>query len=221
MYDRGIGVLLILRGPGRLRRRPGARRAREPPRPLPHDLRRRRHRAAAVARGRVAAPARPRRGRRRSATRSSPRSPTTPPTNRSAPIRTARYKYMRRFDDEHPGRVLANVDDGLTKDVLLAAGLGRRRPAGRGALRPVARSRPRAPTGSTTRRSPTCSPTCAAGSTTGWCGPTTRCSTVRSPPAAGHRVQHRRPAVAERSDHAADHAQPHPHPTARDGREID
>ena len=25
---------------------------------------------------------------------------------------------MRRFDDEHPGRVLANIDDGPTKDVL-------------------------------------------------------------------------------------------------------
>ena len=37
-------------------------------------------------------------------------------------VRTERYKYLRRFDEEHPGRVLANVDDGLTKDVLLAAG---------------------------------------------------------------------------------------------------
>jgi arylsulfatase A-like enzyme len=37
-------------------------------------------------------------------------------------IRTDRYKYMRRFDTEHPGLVLANVDDGLTKDVLLGAG---------------------------------------------------------------------------------------------------
>ncbi len=37
-------------------------------------------------------------------------------------VRTWRYKYMRRFDTEHPGRVLANVDDGLTKDELLACG---------------------------------------------------------------------------------------------------
>ena len=29
---------------------------------------------------------------------------------------------MRRYDDQHPGRVLANLDDSLTKDVLLAAG---------------------------------------------------------------------------------------------------
>ncbi len=38
-------------------------------------------------------------------------------------VRTDRYKYMRRFDDDHRGRVLANLDDGPTKDVVLAAGL--------------------------------------------------------------------------------------------------
>jgi N-sulfoglucosamine sulfohydrolase len=37
-------------------------------------------------------------------------------------VRTSRYKYMRRFDADHPGRVPANLDDGLTKDALLAAG---------------------------------------------------------------------------------------------------
>jgi N-sulfoglucosamine sulfohydrolase len=37
-------------------------------------------------------------------------------------VRTARYKYIRRFDERHPGRVLANLDDGLTKDVMLANG---------------------------------------------------------------------------------------------------
>ncbi|MET0147246.1 MAG: sulfatase [Ilumatobacteraceae bacterium] len=37
-------------------------------------------------------------------------------------VRTTRYKYMRRFDDQHPGRVLANVDDGPTKDLLLELG---------------------------------------------------------------------------------------------------
>jgi N-sulfoglucosamine sulfohydrolase len=37
-------------------------------------------------------------------------------------IRTPRYKYMRRYDEGHPGRVLANLDDSLTKEVLLAAG---------------------------------------------------------------------------------------------------
>ncbi|UDY35163.1 sulfatase family protein [Dermatobacter hominis] len=39
-------------------------------------------------------------------------------------IRTDRFKYMRRFDADHRGRVLANLDDGPTKDVLLAAGWG-------------------------------------------------------------------------------------------------
>jgi N-sulfoglucosamine sulfohydrolase len=37
-------------------------------------------------------------------------------------VRTPRYKYMRRYDNQHPGRVLANLDDSLTKDVLVAAG---------------------------------------------------------------------------------------------------
>jgi N-sulfoglucosamine sulfohydrolase len=37
-------------------------------------------------------------------------------------VRTARHKYVRRFDPRHPGRVLANVDDGLTKDVMLRFG---------------------------------------------------------------------------------------------------
>jgi arylsulfatase A-like enzyme len=39
-------------------------------------------------------------------------------------VRTNRYKYVRRFDERHRGRVLANLDDGLTKDVLLSAGWG-------------------------------------------------------------------------------------------------
>ncbi len=37
-------------------------------------------------------------------------------------VRTARYKYMKRFDDRHTGRVLANVDDSPTKDVMLHFG---------------------------------------------------------------------------------------------------
>jgi arylsulfatase A-like enzyme len=37
-------------------------------------------------------------------------------------VRTARYKYMRRFDESHPGRVPANVDDSPTKDVILSSG---------------------------------------------------------------------------------------------------
>ena len=38
-------------------------------------------------------------------------------------VRTERWKYIRRFD-ERPQPVLANVDDGESKDVLLAAGWG-------------------------------------------------------------------------------------------------
>jgi N-sulfoglucosamine sulfohydrolase len=37
-------------------------------------------------------------------------------------VRTARYKYAKRFDERHPGRVLANVDDSPTKDVMLSCG---------------------------------------------------------------------------------------------------
>jgi N-sulfoglucosamine sulfohydrolase len=37
-------------------------------------------------------------------------------------VRTSRYKYMRRYNDQHPGKVLANLDDSMTKDVILAAG---------------------------------------------------------------------------------------------------
>ena len=37
-------------------------------------------------------------------------------------IRTTRYKYMRRYDDQHPGRVLANLDDSPTKDAVLSSG---------------------------------------------------------------------------------------------------
>jgi N-sulfoglucosamine sulfohydrolase len=44
-------------------------------------------------------------------------------------VRTSRYKYMRRYDDQHPGKVLANLDDSLTKDALLEAGWGDVKPA--------------------------------------------------------------------------------------------
>jgi N-sulfoglucosamine sulfohydrolase len=39
-------------------------------------------------------------------------------------VRTERYKYLRRYDTDHPGRVLANLDDSLTKDMLVGAGWG-------------------------------------------------------------------------------------------------
>jgi N-sulfoglucosamine sulfohydrolase len=37
-------------------------------------------------------------------------------------VRTDRFKYVRRFDEEHRGAVLANVDDSPTKDVLASLG---------------------------------------------------------------------------------------------------
>jgi N-sulfoglucosamine sulfohydrolase len=44
-------------------------------------------------------------------------------------VRTPRFKYLRRFDDRHPGPVLPNVDDSPSKDLLLAHGwAGRPRP---------------------------------------------------------------------------------------------
>ncbi|HET7479088.1 MAG TPA: sulfatase [Rubrobacteraceae bacterium] len=40
-------------------------------------------------------------------------------------VRTRRWKYIRRFDD-HPTPVLANIDDGPSKDLLLASGWAER-----------------------------------------------------------------------------------------------
>jgi N-sulfoglucosamine sulfohydrolase len=37
-------------------------------------------------------------------------------------VRTSRYKFVKRYDDQHTGRVLANVDDSPTKDVMLRSG---------------------------------------------------------------------------------------------------
>jgi arylsulfatase A-like enzyme len=41
-------------------------------------------------------------------------------------VRTRRYKYIRRFDNGHDGPVLANIDDSPSKDLLVAHGLERR-----------------------------------------------------------------------------------------------
>ena len=41
-------------------------------------------------------------------------------------VRTHRWKYIRRFDDTHPTPVLANTDDGPSKDLLLRHGWGER-----------------------------------------------------------------------------------------------
>src|SRR3954451_941204 len=45
-------------------------------------------------------------------------------------IRTERYKYIRRFDNGHEGPVLANIDDSPSKTYLLAHGLADRAVAG-------------------------------------------------------------------------------------------
>lgn len=42
-------------------------------------------------------------------------------------VRTKRYKYVRRFDPEHPSVVLPNVDESPSKDVLLEHGWTERR----------------------------------------------------------------------------------------------
>jgi arylsulfatase A-like enzyme len=41
-------------------------------------------------------------------------------------IRTRRFKYIRRFDNGHDGPVLANVDDSPSKDLLIAHGFAHR-----------------------------------------------------------------------------------------------
>ena len=65
-------------------------------------------------------------------------------------IRTQRYKYIRRFGERRTP-VLPNVDDSPTKDLLLAPRLGRARAAARGAPRPASSTRRRPPTWRTTR----------------------------------------------------------------------
>ena len=95
-------------------------------------------------------------------------------------VRTIAYKYMRRYDDQHPGRVLANLDDSLTKDVLLAAGWADVDPPwealfdlwldpSEGNNRIDDPALPRSPT------------TSASGCMTGWCGPGTRSSMDQCP----------------------------------------
>ena len=104
LTDRGIGVLLILRGPGGFDGGKVIDALVSHIDLYPDDLRPGRDRAPGLPPGRVAAAAGPRRARRRCATRSSPRAPTTPPTSPSARCARARWKYIRRFGDRaHAG----------------------------------------------------------------------------------------------------------------------
>ena len=94
-------------------------------------------------------------------------------------VRTQRYKYMRRYNDQHPGRVLANVDDSLTKDVLLAAGWADVDPPWEALfdlwLDPAeGTNRVDDPALAGVARGPP-----SAACTTGWCGPGIPCSTDR------------------------------------------
>ena len=169
---------------GRLPRRPGVRRAGLPHRPLPDDLRARRAssartgcRAARCCRWCAARPT-------RSTTRSSRSSPTTPPTSRSARSARERWKYVRRFGDRRLP-VLANIDDSPSKDLLLAARLGRPAAAARGAARPRVRPERGAQPRRRRRRTPACSPSCGRAWSAGCARPTTRCSTAPSPPPPG------------------------------------
>ena len=120
LFDRGLGVSLILRGPGRLPRRPGAGRDGLPPRHLPHALRPRRAPAPGGPAGLLAPAARHRRRR--------------PPARRavrgdhlSRRLRAAARGADRPLQAHPPvrashGPVLPNIDDGPSKDALVALG---------------------------------------------------------------------------------------------------
>jgi arylsulfatase A-like enzyme len=93
-------------------------------------------------------------------------------------VRTDRFKYIRRFgDDLRP--VLANVDDGATKDALLARGWGQEPTPPRSSTT-SSTTRARCATGPATSATRTRSPTCARASTPGCATRTTRSSTARS-----------------------------------------
>ena len=68
-------------------------------------------------------------------------------------IRTERWKYIRRFDD-YPHPVLANCDDSDSKDLLVEAGWGEQDGARGAALRPGPRPGRRAATSPPTRPAP-------------------------------------------------------------------
>ena len=122
MFDRGIGVLLLMRGPGGFDRRSGA-----PTRssaistlfPTICDVA-----GSTVPTGSREHPCSRSSAARcpRSTTRSSPSSPTTPLTSPSVRCAPAGTSTCAASIDRERAESCANVDDGLTKDVVLDAG---------------------------------------------------------------------------------------------------
>ena len=158
LTDRGIGVLLIMRGPGGFTRRQGLRRARLPDRHLPDDLRAARHRARRTwLRGPLAA----RTPRRNDAVFAEITFHAAYEPQRA--VRTKRYKYIRRFDNGHEDPCSPNIDDSPSKDYLLAHGLAERDAAAGGAATTSSSTRTRRTTSSTIRRTRRSRPSCARG----------------------------------------------------------
>ena len=124
LTDRGIGVMLIVRGPGGFTGGRVRRRARLADRHLPDAVRARRDRRARVPAGESLMPLVRGETRRACATRCSPRSPTTRPTSRSARCARRASSTSAATSDGPP--VLANCDDGPTKDLMIELGWGDR-----------------------------------------------------------------------------------------------
>ena len=99
-------------------------------------------------------------------------------------IRTKRWKYIRRFGDrELP--VLANIDDGPTKDLFIAERLGRPAAAARGAVRPAVRPLRGAQPGRRAGARRRARRDAGAAGGVDARRPPTRCSTATSPPPPG------------------------------------
>ena len=93
-------------------------------------------------------------------------------------VRTERWKYIRRFDDYgHP--VLPNCDDSASKDLLVEHGWGEQL-VPEEQLYDLVFDPARPATWPVTPATWTCWRRCVSGLTSGWNGPRTRCSRVRS-----------------------------------------
>ena len=111
-------------------------------------------------------------------------------------VRTKRYKYIRRFDNGHEGPVLANIDDSPSKDLPARPRARRARAARRGALRP--RLRPQRGGEHRRRAAARSRPSCARGCSAGCRRPTTRCCDGPVEPLPGSALNH--PAQRSPSD---------------------